>query len=59
MHPLVAKLWVATAPIAMSLGAPTLLARMAVGLLYYMVEKRKQPPATTLECARKLSEVGL
>ena len=38
--------------------ASTLLSRMTVPVLYYMVEKRKRPPATTLECAPELSEVG-
>ena len=37
--------------------ASTLLSRMTVPVLYYMVEKRKQPPAPTLECAPELSEV--
>jgi multidrug efflux pump subunit AcrB len=37
--------------------ASTLLSRMTVPVLYYMVEKRRQPPATTLECAPELSEV--
>ena len=37
--------------------ASTLLSRMTVPVLYYMVEKRKQPPASTLECAPELSEV--
>ena len=37
--------------------ASTLLSRMTVPVLYYMVEKRKQPPATTIECAPELSEV--
>jgi multidrug efflux pump subunit AcrB len=31
--------------------ASTLLSRMTVPVLYYMVEKRKQPPASLLECA--------
>jgi len=38
--------------------ASTLLSRMTVPVLYYIVEKRKQPPAPTLEGAPKLSEVG-
>ena len=38
--------------------ASTLLSRMTVPVLYYMVEKRKQPPAPTLERAPELSEVG-
>ena len=37
--------------------ASTLLSRMTVPVLYYMVEKRKQPPAPTLECAPEFSEV--
>jgi len=37
--------------------ASTLLSRMTVPVLYYMVEKRKQPPAATLECAPEFSEV--
>ncbi len=37
--------------------ASTLLSRMTVPVLYYMVEKRKQPPAPSLECAPELSEV--
>jgi multidrug efflux pump subunit AcrB len=37
--------------------ASTLLSRMTVPVLYYMVEKRKQPPAPTLECAPEYSEV--
>ena len=37
--------------------ASTLLSRMTVPVLYYMVEKRKQPPAPTLDCAPKFSEV--
>jgi len=37
--------------------ASTLLSRMTVPVLYYMVEKRKQPPASTLECAPEFSEV--
>ncbi|HEY4933085.1 MAG TPA: efflux RND transporter permease subunit [Terriglobales bacterium] len=36
--------------------ASTLLSRMTVPVLYYMVEKRKQPPAPTLECAPEFSE---
>ncbi|HZD31755.1 MAG TPA: efflux RND transporter permease subunit, partial [Candidatus Angelobacter sp.] len=39
--------------------ASTLLSRMTVPVLYYMVEKRRQPLASTLECTPKLSEVGL
>ena len=38
--------------------ASTLLSRLTVPVLYYMVEKRKQPPAPTLERAPELSEVG-
>ena len=38
--------------------ASTLLSRMTVPVLYYMLEKRKQPPAPTLERAPELSEVG-
>ncbi len=38
--------------------ASTLLSRMTVPVLYYMVEKRKQPPTPTLECAPELSEVN-
>jgi len=37
--------------------ASTLLSRMTVPVLYYMVEKRKQPPAPTLERAPEFSEV--
>ena len=37
--------------------ASTLLSRMTVPVLYYMVEKRKQPPAATLEYAPEFSEV--
>ena len=37
--------------------ASTLLSRMTVPVLYYMVEKHKQPPAPTLECAPEASEV--
>src|SRR5271166_727232 len=37
--------------------ASTLLSRMTVPVLYYMVEKRKQPPTPTLECAPEFSEV--
>ena len=37
--------------------ASTLLSRMTVPVLYYMVEKRKQPPAPTLDCAPEFSEV--
>src|SRR5271165_5180036 len=37
--------------------ASTLLSRMTVPVLYYMVEKREQPPAPTLECAPEFSEV--
>jgi len=37
--------------------ASTLLSRMTVPVLYYMVEKRRQPPTPTLECAPELSEV--
>jgi len=37
--------------------ASTLLSRMTVPVLYYMVEKRKRPPAPTLECAPELTEV--
>ncbi|HEY4900291.1 MAG TPA: efflux RND transporter permease subunit [Terriglobales bacterium] len=37
--------------------ASTLLSRMTVPVLYYMVEKRKQPPAPALECAPEFSEV--
>jgi multidrug efflux pump subunit AcrB len=37
--------------------ASTLLSRMTVPVLYYMVEKRKQPPAPTLEYAPEFSEV--
>ena len=37
--------------------ASTLLSRMTVPVLYYMVEKRKQPPAPMLERAPELSEV--
>jgi multidrug efflux pump subunit AcrB len=37
--------------------ASTLLSRMTVPVLYYMVEKPKQPPAPTLECAPEFSEV--
>jgi multidrug efflux pump subunit AcrB len=37
--------------------ASTLLSRMTVPVLYYMVERRKQPPAATLECAPELTEV--
>ncbi len=37
--------------------ASTFLSRMTVPVLYYMVEKRKEPPATTLECAPDLTEV--
>ncbi len=36
--------------------ASTLLSRMTVPVLYYMVEKRKQPPAPTLERAPEFSE---
>jgi multidrug efflux pump subunit AcrB len=36
--------------------ASTLLSRMTVPVLYYMVEKRKQPPAPTPEFASKFSE---
>jgi hypothetical protein len=38
--------------------ASTLLSRMTVPVLYYMLEKRKQPPAPTLECTPELTEVG-
>jgi multidrug efflux pump subunit AcrB len=38
--------------------ASTLLSRMTVPVLYYIVEKRKQPPAPTVECALELLEVG-
>jgi multidrug efflux pump subunit AcrB len=37
--------------------ASTLLSRMTVTVLYYMVEKHKQPPVQTLECAPEFSEV--
>jgi multidrug efflux pump subunit AcrB len=37
--------------------ASTLLSRMTVPVLYYMVEKRKQPPAPALQCVPELSEV--
>jgi multidrug efflux pump subunit AcrB len=37
--------------------ASTLLSRMTVPVLYYMVEKHKHPPAPTLECAPELTEV--
>jgi multidrug efflux pump subunit AcrB len=37
--------------------ASTLLSRMTVPVVYYMVEKRKQPPAPTLERAPEFSEV--
>ena len=37
--------------------ASTLLSRMAVPVLYYMVEKRKLPPPPTLESAPATSEV--
>ncbi len=37
--------------------ASTLLSRMTVPVLYYMVEKRKQPPAATREFAPEFSEV--
>ena len=38
--------------------ASTLLSRMIVPVLYYMVENQKQPPKPTLECAPELLEVG-
>jgi hypothetical protein len=37
--------------------ASTLLSRMAVSVLYYMVEKRKLPAPPTLESAPAPSEV--
>jgi multidrug efflux pump subunit AcrB len=37
--------------------ASTLLSRMTVPVLYYMVEKRKQSRVPTLECAPEASEV--
>jgi len=37
--------------------ASTLLSRMTVPVLYYAVEKHKQTPAATLNCAPELSEV--
>jgi multidrug efflux pump subunit AcrB len=37
--------------------ASTLLSRMAVPVLYYMVEKRRLPAPPTLECAPQVSEV--
>ena len=39
--------------------ASTLLSRMTVPVLYYMVEKRKQPPTAALAQAREFSEVSL
>jgi len=38
--------------------ASTLLSRMTVPVLYYMVEKHKHPPAATPECPPEFSEVG-
>ena len=38
--------------------ASTLLSRMTVPVLYYMVEKHKQPPAPTLLCTPEFSEVS-